>query len=142
MVGAIVDMRLRGAGCIGAAAGYGMYLAALTGTGHGGSSSGASMERSAAALLASRPTAVNLRWAVERQLRAVAGLTGDERVERARVEAEQIAAEDVDHCRRIGEHGLELVGDVHRRTGQAVNILTHCNAGWLAFVDHGSVTAA
>ena len=134
MAVAIREMHVRGAGLIGAAAGYGMYLATLT-----------EMEPSAAAALlrATRPTAVNLAWAIERQLlRIAAGATATERIALARATAEAIANEDAEHCRQIGLHGLELIRQVaSRKNGQPVNVLTHCNAGWLAFVDYGSATA-
>ena len=134
MAVAIREMHVRGAGLIGAAAGYGMYLATLT-----------EMEPSAAAALlrVTRPTAVNLAWAIERQLlRIAAGATATERIALARATAEAIANEDAEHCRQIGLHGLELIRQVaSRKNGQPVNVLTHCNAGWLAFVDYGSATA-
>jgi methylthioribose-1-phosphate isomerase len=134
MASAIREMHVRGAGLIGAAAGYGMYLAML-----------AEMEPSAAAahLLATRPTAVNLAWALERQvLRIATGATAKEKIALARQTAEAIANEDAEHCRQIGVHGFELIHEIaHRKNGQPVNVLTHCNAGWLAFVDYGSATA-
>jgi methylthioribose-1-phosphate isomerase len=134
MASAIREMHVRGAGLIGAAAGYGMYLAML-----------AEMEPSAAAahLLATRPTAVNLAWALERQvLRIATGATATEKIILARATAEAIANEDAEHCRQIGVHGFELIQEIaHRKNGQPVNVLTHCNAGWLAFVDYGSATA-
>jgi methylthioribose-1-phosphate isomerase len=134
MASAIREMHVRGAGLIGAAAGYGMYLAML-----------AEMEPRAAAalLLATRPTAVNLAWALERQLvRIATGATATEKIILARATAEAIANEDAEHCRQIGVHGFELIQEIaHRKNGQPVNVLTHCNAGWLAFVDYGSATA-
>jgi methylthioribose-1-phosphate isomerase len=134
MAVAIRDMHVRGAGLIGAAAGYGMYLATV-----------AEMEANAAGalLLATRPTAVNLAWAIERQLARIAtGATATEKIALARETAEAIANEDAEHCRQIGLHGLKLIEQIARRKGgQPVNVLTHCNAGWLAFVDHGSATA-
>src|SRR5690348_5605034 len=134
MAQAIRDMHVRGAGLIGAAAGYGMYLGMLAG-----------MESAAAAecLRATRPTAVNLTWALERQVARIAkGGTADEKVALARETAEAIANEDAEHCRRIGVHGLELLEKIARgKSGHPVNVLTHCNAGWLAFVDYGSATA-
>jgi methylthioribose-1-phosphate isomerase len=103
------------------------------------------VEPSAAAALlrATRPTAVNLSWAVERQLvRIAAGATSNEKTALARETAEEIANEDAEHCRQIGLHGLELILEIaSRKNGQPVNVLTHCNAGWLAFVDYGSATA-
>ena len=134
MAVAIRDMHVRGAGLIGAAAGYGMYLAML-----------AKMEPAEAAttIRSTRPTAVNLAWAVERQLAQIATATGAAgRIALARETAEAIANEDAEHCRQIGLHGLELIREIARRkSGQPVNVLTHCNAGWLAFVDYGSATA-
>ncbi len=134
MATAIRDMHVRGAGLIGAAAGYGMYLAML-----------AEMEPEAAAelLLATRPTAVNLGWALERQLTSIGtGTSATEKIQLARQTAEAIANEDAEYCRQIGLHGLELIEQIARRkNGQPVNVLTHCNAGWLAFVDYGSATS-
>jgi methylthioribose-1-phosphate isomerase len=141
MAEAIADMTVRGAGLIGAAAGYGMALAAEEAVAAGGGAA-AALGRSAEILRASRPTAVNLAWAVDRQLRALAAITDPEqRAATAWAEAEAIADEDAEACRRIGEHGLELLRQRHEETGRPVDVLTHCNAGWLAFVDHGTATA-
>ncbi|MDQ6622875.1 MAG: S-methyl-5-thioribose-1-phosphate isomerase, partial [Verrucomicrobiota bacterium] len=127
MATAIRDMHVRGAGLIGAAAGYGMYLAILE---------GADVEDAATQLKATRPTAVNLAWAVDRQLAAIA------RGEDPLRTAQAIAREDANFCRQIGEHGLALIREIAaRKNGAPVNVLTHCNAGWLAFVDYGSATA-
>ena len=134
MAGAIRDMHVRGAGLIGAAAGYGMYLAALAG----------SDPAAAAALLrATRPTAVNLAWAIKRQLARIAdAATSKEKIAFALETAVAIADEDAEHCQRIGLHGYELLQRIaERKGGQPVNVLTHCNAGWLAFVDYGSATS-
>lgn len=141
MAVAIRDMHLRGAGLIGAAAGYGMYLAALE----------ASKEKSfddrlnafAAKIISTRPTAVNLAWAVNRQLQEISkGKTTDEKIQIALRTAEIIADEDAAYCKRIGEHGLSLIKEIQKKKGgKKINILTHCNAGWLAFVDYGSATA-
>ena len=134
---AIRDMHVRGAGLIGATAAFAMYSASLR------ASCQAELERAAALLVATRPTAKNLSWAVERLLRAMAaGATMAEKTRLAFAEACAVADEDADFCRRIGEHGRELIAAISRRKkGGAVNILTHCNAGWLAFVDYGSATA-
>ena len=97
-----------------------------------------------ARLVATRPTAVNLEWAVKRQLRAIAaaGPDPEARIQAAYDTAQAIADEDADFCRRIGENGKALIREISRRKGgQPVNVLTHCNAGWLAFVDYGSATA-
>ncbi len=142
MAAALTDMTVRGAGLIGAAAGYGMALAADEARAAGGGDFGGHLAGSAAVLRASRPTAVNLSWAVDRQLRALAGVSDpDELTATAWAEAEAIADEDAEACRCIGEHGLALLRRRHEETGRAVNVLTHCNAGWLAFVDHGTATA-
>ncbi|MDQ3117644.1 MAG: S-methyl-5-thioribose-1-phosphate isomerase, partial [Verrucomicrobiota bacterium] len=134
MAAAIRDMHVRGAGLIGAAAGYGMYLATLV---------EADLNEAAELLRATRPTAVNLGWALDRQLARIAtGASAAEKIALARETAEAIANEDAEHCRQIGVHGLELIEQIaQRKNGRPVNVLTHCNAGWLAFVDHGSATA-
>jgi len=91
------------------------------------------------ALPVTRPTASNLVWALQRQQKALEGLYGEAAVAAAHAEAQAIADEDADFCRRIGEHGKALIEAIAaKKPGQTVNILTHCNAGWLAFVDHGS----
>ena len=138
MAKAIREMHVRGAGLIGAAAGFGMYLAALEANGDLDL-----LEKSAARLIATRPTAVNLAWAVERLLRAIRAVDcAGERPAAALASARRIADEDAEFCRRIGLHGLELIrGISKKKQGAPVNVLTHCNAGWLAFVDHGSATA-
>jgi methylthioribose-1-phosphate isomerase len=157
MATAIWEMHVRGAGLIGASAGYGMYLAAVEAAGASrtgissrtGSSLAAGFDRhlakAAAQLKATRPTAVNLTWAIERVragLAVNADLSAEEKVQVALSTAKQIAAEDEEHCRRIGEHGLKLIEQVARKKkGKPVNVLTHCNAGWLAFVDYGSALA-
>ncbi len=138
---AIKDMLVRGAGLIGATAGFGMYISALN----------APTESLMDALIAdgeqlkaTRPTAVNLAWAVDRQLETVAATDGDVNAKIAvvRETAQAIADEDADFCRRIGEHGLSIINEISKaKGGDVVNILTHCNAGWLAFVDYGSATA-
>jgi methylthioribose-1-phosphate isomerase len=140
MVHAIKDMHVRGAGLIGAAAGYGMYLAALESR-HKNSFD--HMLSSAEALKATRPTAVNLEWAVNRQLKAIAeGKTAGEKIKIAQKMALDIAQEDTECCRAIGVHGAAIIEEISKKKkGQIVNILTHCNAGWLAFVDYGSATA-
>jgi len=137
---AIRDMHVRGAGLIGAAAAYGMYCAAL----HAPlKNPEAYLQEAARKLIDTRPTAKNLSWAVARQLRAIEGISGrEERIRKTYETARRVADEDADFCRRIGEHGLQLIRDIStRKKGEPVNILTHCNAGWLAFVDYGSATA-
>ena len=136
---AIRDMHVRGAGLIGATAGYGMAIAASTAP----AEFDAFLKESADILIATRPTAVNLAWAVERQMREISkSASREEKIQTAWRTAGEIADEDADWCRRIGLHGLELIRSLSRNKGGApVNVLTHCNAGWLAFVDHGSATA-
>lgn len=141
MAAAIAEMHIRGAGAIGAAAGYGMYLAALEE--ESSQDPDKFMADAANILLNTRPTAVNLERAINRQI-AVIDQTGNlqEKAKLALLEAEEIANEDAEFCRRIGLHGLSLIEDIaNKKNGGTVNILTHCNAGWLAFVDYGSATA-
>ena len=137
---AIKDMTVRGAGLIGATAGYGMWLAAREAPQNTVEAFGASMQLAGETLKATRPTASNLAWAVDRQLSVLARQhTVAEKIAAARQTAVQIAHEDAEQCRRIGMHGLQLIRDIAARNpGHPVRILTHCNAGWLAFVDHGS----
>jgi len=134
---AIVSMQVRGAPLIGAAAAYGVCLALR-------------MDASDAALLSAiellakqRPTAINLRWALEEMRAAVAHLPPGERVRAAYARAARLADEDVETCRRIGANGLGLIRDIaaRKQPGERVHILTHCNAGWLACVDWGTATA-
>src|SRR5207237_10823361 len=101
------------------------------------------LARAAAQLNATRPTAINLSWATERQLKSIAKRkTAKEKVALALRTANSIAEEDKEHCRMIGQYGLKLVQEIARKKiGKPLNFLTHCNAGWLAFVDYGSATA-
>ncbi|MBW6521428.1 MAG: S-methyl-5-thioribose-1-phosphate isomerase [Desulfoarculaceae bacterium] len=137
---AIKDMHVRGAGLIGATAGFGMYLAAMNAPHHGVDEA---LEQAATLLNKSRPTARNLGWAVERVLAAVKKVEeGIEKKDMAYKTACDIADEDAAFCRQIGVYGLKLIAAISKeKNGEAVNILTHCNAGWLAFVDYGSATA-
>jgi methylthioribose-1-phosphate isomerase len=133
---AIRSMQVRGAPLIGAAAAYGLCLGLRRDT------SSAALERDAALLAATRPTAVNLRWALERMLTRLRNTTAAERVRVAYAEAAAIADEDVAQNAAIGRHGLPLIEQVAAgRLGKRVNILTHCNAGWLATVDWGTALA-
>ncbi len=135
---AIRDMHIRGAGAIGAAAGFGMYIAAMEAPAEGMDDY---IREAGERLKATRPTAVNLRWAVERQLSEISRGKPGEKREIARMVAQEIADEDAEYCRRIGEHGLRIIEELGQKKGGPVNILTHCNAGWLAFVDYGTATA-
>ena len=131
---AIRDMIVRGAPLIGAAGAYGMALAARA------DASDAALQAAAARLADARPTAINLRWAVERLLGHLLALPAAERAAAAWTEAAAVADEDVASCAAIGEHGANII----RRAwsgDRPVNILTHCNAGWLATVDWGTALA-
>ena len=134
---AIRAMLVRGAPLIGAAAAYGVALALRE------DASDRGLERACATLLATRPTAVNLRWALERMRGLLAPLPESQRVDAAEAEAAAIADEDVEINRAIGLHGAALIrAAAERKTlGEPVNVLTHCNAGWLATVDWGTALA-
>jgi methylthioribose-1-phosphate isomerase len=143
MATAIREMHVRGAGVIGASAAYGMYLAAIGAARLRVAEFDQHLARAAGQLKATRPTAVNLSGAIERQLKNIGeGQTVEDKVAIALRTAELIADEDAEHCRMIGQHGLKLLGQIaQRKPGKPINVLTHCNAGWLAFVDYGSATA-
>ncbi len=133
---AIRAMQVRGAPLIGAVAAYGVALAVRA------DPSSDAMERDCAMLAAARPTAVNLRWAVERMLTVLRNARVEDRAGIAYAEAAAIADEDAAQCEAIGRNGAELIADVaHRRPGRPVQVLTHCNAGWLATVDWGTALA-
>lgn len=135
MIVAIKAMQVRGAPLIGAAAAYGMALTTLQ------SCNDAHLRVSALQLIASRPTAVNLKWAVERMLSCLLALPEAERLQAAWDEAALICEEDVLLNQAIGAHGLVLIDHMHRQKMRRINILTHCNAGWLATVDFGTALA-
>jgi methylthioribose-1-phosphate isomerase len=141
MCTAISEMWLRGAGLIGAAAGYGMYLACKEAV--KSSDFDASLQYWVQQIKATRPTAVNLFMAVTRQLDSInSGVNLAEKLQNALATAREIANEDAAFCKSIGEHGFKLISQIsQKKQGNTVNILTHCNAGWLAFVDYGSATA-
>lgn len=133
---AIRAMLVRGAPLIGATAAYGLALALRADPGD------ANLRAAADLLLSTRPTAVNLRWALERVTAGVVGLPESERAEAAWRMAGQIAEADVERNRRIGEQGLPVIREAAaRHPDRPVQILTHCNAGWLATVDWGTATA-
>jgi methylthioribose-1-phosphate isomerase len=132
---AIRTMIVRGAPLIGATAAYGIALQMRADAGD------ETLASSCAALLATRPTAVNLRWALARMEERLRDLAPGDRAEAAWAEAAAICDEDVEQCRMIGVHGRKLIEERHRETGRAVDILTHCNAGWLATVDWGTALA-
>jgi len=133
---AIEEMQVRGAPLIGATAAYGLALALHA------SCSDEALADAAERLAATRPTAVNLRWALERMRGVIEPLSPKDRLDAAYRVAAEIADEDVETNGRIGEHGLALIREMARRhPDRPVEILTHCNAGWLATVDWGTATA-
>ncbi len=132
---AIREMWVRGAPLIGASAAYGLALQTRVDASDG------ALQRAAATLAATRPTAVNLAWALRRMLRLLLALPVAQRRGRAWDEADAIAEEDVAVNAAIGRHGLALIEAVARRRSGPVRVLTHCNAGWLATVDWGTATA-
>src|SRR5213082_107742 len=134
---AIRDMRVRGAPLIGATAAYGVALAMID------DPSDAGIDHAVTMLAATRPTAVNLRWALDEMRDHLAEMPPEQRFAAAIARAGAIAEEDVATNRAIGEHGLRLIEAARRRKGGrgTVQILTHCNAGWLATVDWGTALA-
>jgi methylthioribose-1-phosphate isomerase len=137
---AIREMSVRGAPLIGVTAAYGLFLAARAGNGPGADDD--SLRQAAQLLKEARPTAVNLAWAVARVLGATLSVSPAARLAAARQAADVIWQEELENCRRIGEAGLPLIRAIQTLGGgQTVNILTHCNAGWLACVDYGTATA-
>jgi len=134
---AIATMQVRGAPLIGATAAYGMALAAADDPSNRG------LEAAASKLAATRPTAVNLRWALAEMKRALSEVPENRRFAAAMARAGEIAEADVAINRAIGEHGVALITEAWRRKGRAgcVDVLTHCNAGWLATVDWGTALA-
>ena len=134
---AIENMLVRGAPLIGATAAYGICLAAREDV------SDEALDAAYARLLRTRPTAVNLRWALDEMRAALRNRPRSERVAAAYTRAAAICDEDVAICRAIGEHGLGLIRELaaRKRAGEPVNVLTHCNAGWLATIDWGTATA-
>lgn len=134
---AIRVMVVRGAPLIGATAAYGVALAMRTDPSNEG------LQHAIEVLAATRPTAVNLQWALARMAGVLHSVPASERAKLAYREAAAIADEDVENCRLIGRHGATVIGELARRhPGRPVNVLTHCNAGWLACVDWGTALAA
>ncbi len=134
---AITTMQVRGAPLIGAVAAYGVALAMRA------DASTAALDSVVESLGRTRPTAINLRWALARMQARLHNLPAEQRVAAAYAEAQAIADDDAETCRRIGENGLPLLQDIAARkpAGQPVNVLTHCNAGWIATVDWGTALA-
>jgi len=133
---AIKSMTVRGAPLIGATAAYGIALAMRD------DASDEALDRAYGMLLATRPTAINLRWALERMVKALRNRPRESRAAIAWSEAAAICDEDVQTCRAIGEHGLKILRDAAaRKNGARLDVLTHCNAGWLGCVDWGTALA-
>jgi len=137
----IREMWVRGAPLIGVTAAFGMYLGTVEAKDE--TNSALFLKECSEQLLATRPTAVNLQWAIHQQLHAI--LQADSPQERIKIAyntARRIRANDMDVCQKIGEHGISLIENISAaKQGATVNVLTHCNAGWLACVDWGTATS-
>ena len=134
-VNAIKVMEVRGAPLIGATAAYGLVLSILE------NNVQSFLKKSADDLIKSRPTAINLKWAVDRMIKKLAGVNSDKTFEIALNEAEEICEEDEKFCQNIGLNGLKIIEGIHDKKKDTVNILTHCNAGWLATINWGTATS-
>lgn len=132
---AIQEMRVRGAPLIGATAAYGIYLAILE------DSSGDCLRHAYEKLLATRPTAINLKWALDEMMSVVEAARPGDRLAVAEKRAAEICTQDIETCRSIGQHGLSLIEKIAEQKDDRINVLTHCNAGWLATVDWGTALA-
>ncbi len=141
MATAIKDMHLRGAPLIGAAAAYGVYLACLEAEAQNDPEE--YLQKCYAKLMQTRPTAVNLGWAIGQQKQILKDINDPVLKTKAALEsAQQICDDSVERCRLIGVHGLQLIEEISKKKeGETINILTHCNAGWLACVDYGTATS-
>ena len=138
---AIQEMVVRGAPLIGVTAAWGVYVALTEADAH--PMDDEAFITACRSIREARPTAVNLMWAVDRMQTKVLAVRDDEkRIATARNEAAMITEEEVDNCRRIGQYGAKLIQTLSvKKKGRPVNILTHCNAGWLACVEYGTATA-
>ncbi len=134
-INAIKTMEVRGAPLIGATAAYGLVLSILE------NKDQSFLENSANDLIKSRPTAINLKWAVDRMMKKISGMNSDKIFEIALNEAKEICEEDVKFCEKIGLHGLKIIEEIHNKKKDTINILTHCNAGWLATINWGTATS-
>ena len=141
VITAIKDMYVRGAPLIGVTAAYGVFLAAVNAP--EGRVDNDYLVKEGNRIKAARPTAVNLAWAVDEMMsRILKAAAPAEKIEIAREHAGIIAEQEVTNCRNIGEHGVALIEEIsHRKQGEPVNVLTHCNAGWLACIEYGTATA-
>jgi len=134
-INAIKTMEVRGAPLIGATAAYGLVLSILE------KNEQSFLKKSSEDLIASRPTAINLKWAVDRMIKKLSGINRNEVLKVALEEAKAIVEEDVTFCKSIGENGLKIIQEIANKKKDTVNILTHCNAGWLATIDWGTATS-
>ena len=134
-INAIKTMEVRGAPLIGATAAYGLVLSVLE------KNNQSFLQRSSEDLIASRPTAINLKWAVDRMMKKLSGINSSEVLKIALEEAKAIVEEDVTFCKNIGVNGLKIIEEIANKKKDTVNILTHCNAGWLATIDWGTATS-
>jgi methylthioribose-1-phosphate isomerase len=134
-VNAIKNMEVRGAPLIGATAAYGLVLSIIE------NNDLDFLKKSSEKLIKSRPTAINLKWAVDRMMKKLLKAKKDEILNLAINEAKNICDEDEKFCNQIGLNGLELVEEIYRKKNKTVNILTHCNAGWLATINWGTATS-
>ena len=134
-INAIKTMEVRGAPLIGATAAYGIVLAIME------NNDSEFIKKSSEDLIKSRPTAINLKWAVDRMLKKLFGISHNEVLKIALEEAKLICEEDVKFCENIGLNGLKIIEEIHNKKKDTVNILTHCNAGWLATIDWGTATS-
>ena len=132
---AIKTMEVRGAPLIGATAAYGLVLAIIE------NNDQTFLKKSSEDLINSRPTAINLKWAVDRMMKKISGVNSDQILNIALNEAKEICEEDIRFCENIGLNGLKLIEEIYNKKKGTVNILTHCNAGWLATINWGTATS-
>ena len=134
-INAIKTMEVRGAPLIGATAAYGLVLSILE------KNDLSFLKRSSEELIQARPTAINLKWAVDRMMKKLSGINSNENLKIALDEAKAIVEEDINFCKSIGSNGLKIIEEISNKKKDTVNILTHCNAGWLATIDWGTATS-
>ncbi len=134
-INAIKTMEVRGAPLIGATAAYGLVLAVIE------NNDQSFLKKSSKDLINSRPTAINLKWAVDRMMDKLSGVNSDQILNIALNEAKKICEEDVKFCENIGLNGLKIIEEIYNKKKDTVNILTHCNAGWLATINWGTATS-
>jgi len=134
-INAIKTMEVRGAPLIGATAAYGVVLAIME------KNDTDFIKKSSEDLIQSRPTAINLKWAVDRMMKKLSGVNNNEILKVALDEAKAICEEDVKFCENIGLNGLKIIEEIYKKKNDTVNILTHCNAGWLATINWGTATS-